>query len=100
NDDHPSESVPGKGDLVHHGEPLDVQKHKARQDVDYVGSIMPPPEAVEGTYQTADGKKIRVAALTDEDRRTLVRWIDLGCPTNLEVASWQVDRFDQRSTGK
>ena len=40
---------------------------------EFTGSVMPPPEAV------AEGK---VAALTDEDRRTLVRWIDLGCPVD------------------
>jgi hypothetical protein len=34
---------------------------------------MPPPDAV---------KAGKVAALTDEDRRTLVRWIDLGCPVD------------------
>ena len=31
-----------------------------------------------------DGKKIKVAPLTDEDRLTLVRWIDLGCPIDLD----------------
>ena len=45
---------------------------------------MPPPEAVAGTYLGPDGNKIKVAALTDEDRRTLVRWIDLGCPIDLD----------------
>ena len=37
---------------------------------------MPPPDAV---------KAGKVAPLTDEDRRTLVRWIDLGCPIDLDV---------------
>jgi hypothetical protein len=40
---------------------------------DFKGSIMPPPDAV---------KAGKVAPLTDEDRRTLVRWIDLGCPVD------------------
>ena len=40
---------------------------------DFTGSIMPPPDAV---------KAGKVAPLTDEDRRTLVRWIDLGCPVD------------------
>src|SRR5262249_62376262 len=44
---------------------------------------MPPPEAVAGTYEGPDGKKIKVAPLSDEDRRTLFRWIDLGCPLDL-----------------
>jgi hypothetical protein len=40
---------------------------------------MPPAEAVAGK---------KVAALSDEDRRTLIRWIDLGCSIDL--------RFDPR----
>ena len=66
---------------------------------------MPPPEAVAGTYDGPDGKKIKVEPLSDEDRRTLVRWIDLGCPIDLDYDStrpeargygWMVD--DQRPT--
>jgi hypothetical protein len=41
---------------------------------------MPPPEAVAGSYIGPDGNKIKVPPLSDEDKRTLVRWIDLGCP--------------------
>jgi hypothetical protein len=44
-------------------------------DTDYTGSIMPPAEAV---------KAGKVKGLTDENRRTLVRWIDLGCPIDLD----------------
>ncbi len=76
NDDHPSESRPGAGDLVHRGEAVDLQKHRAKFDIDYVGDPMPPPAAVEAG---------RVAPLSDEDRRTLVRWIDLGCPIDLDA---------------
>jgi hypothetical protein len=36
---------------------------------------MPPPEAV---------KKGTVQDLSDEDRRTIARWIDLGCPIDLD----------------
>ena len=54
--------------------------NRNRADLDYDGKIMPPPEAVAGSYVAADGKKIKVAPLTDEDKRTLIRWIDLGCP--------------------
>src|SRR5271156_4696955 len=66
---------------------------------------MPPPEAVAGTYVGPDGNKIKVAPLTDEDRRTLVRWIDLGCPIDLDFDpahpenrghGWMLD--DQRPT--
>ncbi|HEY7158683.1 MAG TPA: hypothetical protein VH575_32365, partial [Gemmataceae bacterium] len=84
NDDHPSEPEPGAGTLAWKGEPVDVKKYKARADVDFTGSVMPPPEAVAGTYKGPSGEKIKVAPLTDEDRRTLVRWIDLGCPIDFD----------------
>jgi hypothetical protein len=83
NDDHPSESEPGKGDLVFKGKQVDVQKFKHMQDIDFTGSIMPPPDAV---------KAGKVAALADEDRRTLVRWIDLGCPIDLDYDPAHPDR--------
>ncbi|MBY0232581.1 MAG: hypothetical protein K2W96_25150 [Gemmataceae bacterium] len=63
---------------------------------DFAGSIMPPPEAV---------KSGKVKALTDEDRRTIVRWIDLGCPLDKDFdpkrpeergKGWMLD--DQRPT--
>jgi hypothetical protein len=75
NDDHPSESQPGAGDIVHRGEQLDPERHASRMDIDFTGSSMPPPDAV------AAGK---VQPLTDEDRRTILRWIDLGCPIDLD----------------
>jgi hypothetical protein len=53
----------------------------------YRGGIMPPPEAVAGTAVGPDGRKVKVAPLSDEDRLTLVRWIDLGCPIDLDFAS-------------
>jgi hypothetical protein len=96
NDDHPSESKPGAGDLVWKGQKVDVQKFRQRADIDFTGSPMPPPEAV-----TAG----RVKPLGDEDRRTLLRWIDLGCPIDLDHDpahperrghGWMLD--DQRPT--
>jgi hypothetical protein len=75
NDDHPSESKPGAGDCVHQGKPLDPQNNAHRMDIDFVGSQMPPPDAV---------KAGKVQPLTDEDRRTILRWIDLGCPIDLD----------------
>jgi hypothetical protein len=75
NDDHPSESKPGAGDVVHKGEKLDPERSASRMDIDFVGSQMPPPEAV---------KEGKVESLTDEDRRTILRWIDLGCPIDLD----------------
>jgi hypothetical protein len=50
---------------------------------DFKGSVMPPPDAV---------KVGKVKLLTDEDRRTLVRWIDLGCPIDFDYDSNQPER--------
>jgi len=96
NDDHPSESEPGSGKLFHQGKEVDLAKNKSRYDLDYTGSQMPPPDAV---------KSGKVKALTDEDKRTLARWIDLGCPIDLDFDpkdptkrgfGWMLD--DQRPT--
>ena len=107
NDDFPTETVPGdphtlrqKGKAV-----SDTTENRNRADLDFTGSIMPPPAAVAGDYVGPGGKKIRVAGLTDEDRLTLVRWIDLGCPIDLDFNpdrpkntgfGWMLD--DQRPT--
>jgi hypothetical protein len=81
------EKVPGDASsLQFKGKPyrVGVDGDGRRVGQAYTGSIMPPPEAVAGTYAGPDGKKIKVAPLTDEDRRTLVRWIDLGCPIDFD----------------
>jgi RNA polymerase sigma factor (sigma-70 family) len=87
NDDFAVESVPGDpNSLIYKGKPFPNKPQGDRRLVNlaYSGSVMPPPEAVAGTYEGSDGKKIKVPALSDEDRRTLVRWIDLGCPIDLD----------------
>ena len=63
---------------------LPTDKARAAYDFDYTGKPMPPPDAVAGTYKTPDGRAIKVAPLTDEDRFTIVRWIDLGCPIDFD----------------
>lgn len=75
NDDHPSEEKPGSPVLVHKGKEVDLKKLKSHQDLDYLPPQMPPPEAV---------KAGKVQGLSDEDRRTIARWIDLGCPIDLD----------------
>lgn len=87
NDDHPSEAKPGDGTLVWKGKPVDVKTYRARFDLDYLPPRMPPPDAV------AAGK---VKPLSDEDRRTILRWIDLGCPIDLDYPheksyGWMLD---------
>jgi hypothetical protein len=90
NDDHPSESKPGAGDLVQRDEPVDKERNRARYDIDFVGSVMPPPAAV---------KAGKVAPLTDEDRRTITRWIDLGCPIDLDYDPDAADGSEERGYG-
>ncbi|MEM7395667.1 MAG: hypothetical protein AAF492_25320, partial [Verrucomicrobiota bacterium] len=86
NHDFPSATVPGDAEtLALNGEPIEnTRKNRDRSDLDYNGKAMPPASAVEGTYKGPDGKPIRVEPLTHEDRLTLVRWIDLGCPIDLD----------------
>src|SRR5436190_372498 len=79
--------------------PAGRPQNRERAHIAYTGGIMPPPDAVAGKYVGPDSKKIKVAPLTDEDKRTLARWIDLGCPIDLtEKGSqgWLLD--DQRPT--
>lgn len=98
NDDFPTETVPGDPNTLQlKGQPVpNTPANRARADLDLTGSIMPPPEAVRA------GK---VAPLSDEDKLTLVRWIDLGCPIDLDYDpnkpdqtgyGWMLD--DQRPT--
>jgi hypothetical protein len=98
NDDFPTETTPGdartlrlKGESV-----ANTPANRNRADLDFTGSVMPPPDAV---------KAGKVSPLTDEDRLTLVRWIDLGCPIDLDYDKsnparagfgWMLD--DQRPT--
>jgi hypothetical protein len=64
-----------------------TQSNRNRSDLDYRGSQMPPPKAVmSGT----------VRDLSDEDRRTLVRWIDLGCPIDFD---YQAENPTRRGFG-
>ncbi len=66
----------------------DHASHLARGGLPYSpfeGSIMPPPEAVTGDHA-------KVTPLSDEQRRTIVRWIDLGCPIDLDFDPHQPDR--------
>src|SRR5262249_7951669 len=52
NDDFPTERVPGDmNTLMHHGQPIEPTKdNRNRADLDFTGSVMPPPAAVAGTY--------------------------------------------------
>ena len=92
NEDHPSEPEPGVGYFTHKGERVETDWARARYDIDYLGSSMPPPAAVAGTYKGPEGRTIKVPPLSDESRRTLVRWIDLGCPIDRDPQyGWFLD---------
>jgi len=77
NEDHPTEKVLGDPETIEvNGERLpNTQRSIERVDIDFTGTMMPPPDAV---------KEGKVKPLTDEDRRMIVRWIDLGCPIDLD----------------
>jgi len=98
NDDFPTETRPGDpNSLALKGKPVpNTQHNRDIADLDYNGHPMPPPEAIAGTYQSPDGGKIKVEPLTDEDRRTIIRWIDLGCPVDLD---FDPAHPDQRGCG-
>jgi hypothetical protein len=90
NDDFPTETVPGDPTTLSlKGQPVpNTAENRNRADLDYIGKIMPPEAAVKNGV---------VKPLTDEDRRTIVRWIDLGCPIDLDPKyGWHLD--DQRPT--
>jgi RNA polymerase sigma factor (sigma-70 family) len=86
NDDFPYEAVPGDPEsLQQMGQPVaNTPANLNRSHLIYNGKAMPPPEAVAGTYIGPKGEAIKVAPLSDDDRLTFVRWIELGCPIDLE----------------
>jgi hypothetical protein len=107
NDDFVHDAIPGDPtSLRYQGKPIaDTPANRERIQIAFTDGIMPPPQAVAGDYVGPDGKNIKVAPLTDEDKRTIVRWIDLGCPIDLDydVAKPQATGFgwlldDQRPT--
>ncbi len=107
NEDFATETTPGDPHSLRYQGKSFANRPQDRRLVNlaYSGSIMPPPAAVAGSYKGPGGKAIKVAPLTAEDRLTLVRWIDLGCPIDLAYdpakpqergSGWRQD--DQRPT--
>jgi hypothetical protein len=86
NADFPSETIPGDpASMQWHGKPIaDTPGNRDRADLDYNGHACPPADAVAGAFTAPDGTVIKVKPLSDEDRRTIVRWIDTGCPIDLD----------------
>lgn len=95
NDDFPSLAIRNDPQSLHiAGKPVPKVDYNDEQklryyirdnaiDIDYTGSIMPPPDAV---------KAGKAQPLTEEERRTIIRWIDLGCPIDLDP------RYDPRAS--
>lgn len=85
NEDLPYEATPGDPKTLRHkGQPVpDTPQNRELAHIGYTGTVMPPPDAVAGTYVGPKGEPIRVPALSAEERLTIVRWIDLGCPIDL-----------------
>ncbi|MFO0864909.1 MAG: hypothetical protein U0744_09695 [Gemmataceae bacterium] len=107
NEDLPYEATPGDPtSLRHKGKPVPATPHNRRlAHIGYLGEPMPPPSSITGDYVAPNGNKVKVPALTDEEKRTLTRWIDLGCPIDLDADAvrtqtagrgWMLD--DQRPT--
>jgi hypothetical protein len=77
NEDHPTESTPGVASTL----PAGADPNEA--DIDFDGVICPPPGSAE--------------PLSEEDKRTFARWIDLGAPIDLgnepleEGLGWYLD---------
>ena len=65
NEDHPTESVPGDATTLPDGAEIN------EADLDYTGEIMPPPGS-------------GVPPLSEDEKIMFARWIDLGCPINLD----------------
>jgi Hydrazine synthase alpha subunit middle domain len=77
NSDHPSASIPGDPKSL----PIGASANDA--DIDYTGTIMPPPDAL-------------VVKLNADEKMMFARWVDLGCPTDnadpgRKAAGWFLD---------
>jgi hydrazine synthase alpha subunit-like protein len=77
NAEHPTESVPGDPATL----PAGADPNAA--DLDYTGDIMPPPGS-------------GVPPLSEDEKMTFARWVDLGCPINTGTGSgtnygWHLD---------
>jgi len=64
NADHPTESTPGVRATLPNGADPNAA------DLDYTGTIMPPPGS-------------GVPILSEDEKRVIARWVDLGCPIDV-----------------
>ncbi|MBO1322336.1 HzsA-related protein [Acanthopleuribacter pedis] len=70
NEDHPTESVPGNAATLPEG------AHPNHADLDFTGTIMPPPNARHPITNEP------IPALSEDEKMMFATWIDLGCPAN------------------
>lgn len=66
NEDHPTESIPGNAQTLPPG------AHPNDADLDFSGTIMPPPGS-------------GYPPLSEDEKMTIARWIDLGAPSDKNV---------------
>ena len=73
NDDFPTEKTPGDATtLMWKGKPIaNTPQNRNLADLDYLPPQCPPPGG-------------KIPSLSDEEKLTFVRWIDLGCPIDLD----------------
>jgi mono/diheme cytochrome c family protein len=97
------EAVPGDATTMQfHGAKVDAEALLRSKEgtpaiaIAYLGEAMPPPAAVDGTYVGPLGETIRVPGLSDEERRTFGRWVDLGCPIDFGGAVEAPANFRER----
>jgi hypothetical protein len=94
NDTKPTLDLKNPTQVTWKGQVLPLEKHRHGMDIDYEGSIMPPPDAT----KAPDGRAVKVEPLSDEDRRQIIRWIDLGCPIDLDP-NYDAKNPESRSFG-
>ncbi len=70
NEDHPTESEPGNPATLPEGASTN------QADLDFTGTIMPPPNAVDPANNEP------IPALSEDEKMMFATWIDLGCPAN------------------
>ena len=70
NADHPTESVPGDPSTL----PAGAKANDA--DIDFTGTIMPPPNS-----------HAQYPPLSEDEKITFARWVDLGCPIDTQNPS-------------
>ena len=84
NDDFPSETSPATATAAVKGGRSQTRSKTAIGPTWTTTAMHAAARSRGGHVSAPERQKIKVAPLSDEDRRTIVRWIDLGCPIDLD----------------